>query len=195
MTEFDFSETPSLETQRLVLRRITRDDHRDWMAVWNSLGVLDYLVDFARNPDDEDGQEIIRWAEKIFAEQSGIRWAIALKPSDRLIGTCGFHIYNRHNRRAEIGYELHSDYWRRGIMSEALGALLRFCFDGLKLHRVEADVTEGNAASAALLKKMGFTLEGVWRERVQWRGRFHSLWQFGILAPDYRAMQASGSDK
>ena len=72
-------------------------------------------------------------------------------------------------------------------MSEALGAVLRFCFDRLGAHRIEADVTEGNVASAALLKKLGFTLEGVWRERVFWRGRFQSMWQFGILAPEYRA--------
>ena len=193
MTRFDFAETPTLETHRLRMRRITEDDHRDWLAVWHSPGVLDYLIDFHGQPDDAVGRDIIEWAERIFSEQSGIRWAITLKPSDRMIGSCGFHLYARSHRRAEIGYELHSDFWRQGIMTEAVSALLEFCFTELEAHRVEADVVEGNAASAALLRKLGFTLEGIWRERVYQRNAYHSLWQFGILAPEYDASQRPGS--
>ena len=195
MAQFDFADTPTLETPRLRLRRITTEDHRDWLAVWHSPGVLDYLIDFEGRPDDEIGHEIIRWAERIFAEKSGIRWAITLKQADRMIGSCGFHLYNRRHRRIEIGYELHSGYWRQGIMSEAVGAVLRFCFETLDAHRVEADVVEGNAASAALLKKAGFTLEGIWRDRVYKRNAFQSLWQFGILAPEYRALRETGNDR
>ena len=187
MAEFDFAGAPTLETDRLRLRRITRDDHDDWLAVWHSPGALDYLIEFEGAPQDDVAGEIIAWAERIARQGSGLRWAIALKPMDRMIGSCGFHLYERRHRRAEIGYELHSDYWRRGIMSEAIAEVLRFCFDRLGLHRVEADVVEGNAASAALLKKMGFKLEGVWRERARNRGAFHSLWQFGLLEPEYRA--------
>ncbi len=187
MTTFDFTNVPTLETDRLRLRRISSADHADWLAVWRNPGVLDYLIDFEGAPQGELAREIIEWVDRIIAEQSGIRWAIALKPKDRMVGSCGFHLYERRHRRAEIGYELHSDYWRQGIMSEATQAVLQFCFEGLGLHRVEADVVEGNAASAALLKKLGFTLEGVWRDRVFKRGAFHSLWQFGLLAPEYHA--------
>ncbi|MCY3918059.1 MAG: GNAT family protein [Chloroflexi bacterium] len=187
MTTFDFTEVPTLETDRLRLRRINRADHDDWLAVWHSPGALDYLIDFEGAPQDEVAREIIGWAERITREKSGIRWAIALKPKNRMIGSCGFHLYERRHRRAEIGYELHSDFWRRGIMTEATQAVLQFCFDRLGAHRLEADVVEGNAASAALLRKVGFTLEGVWRERVFKRGAFQSLWQFGLLAPEYRA--------
>ncbi len=187
MTAFDFSEVPTLETDRLLLRRIMMTDHNDWLAVWHSPGVLDYLVDFEGRPQGEVAREIIDWADGIFADGTGIRWAITLKPTDRMIGSCGFHLYEWRHQRAEIGYELHSDYWRQGIMSEATRAVLQFCFDQLGLHRVEADVVEGNVASAALLKKLGFTLEGIWRDRVFKRGAFHSLWQFGLLAPEFRA--------
>lgn len=187
LTTFDFTEVPTLETDRLRLRRINRADHDDWLAVWHSPGALDYLIDFEGAPQDEVAREIIGWAERITREKSGIRWAIALKPKNRMIGSCGFHLYERRHRRAEIGYELHSDFWRRGIMTEATQAVLQFCFDRLGAHRLEADVVEGNAASAALLRKVGFTLEGVWRERVFKRGAFQSLWQFGLLAPEYRA--------
>jgi RimJ/RimL family protein N-acetyltransferase len=72
-------------------------------------------------------------------------------------------------------------------MTEALRALLRFCFDALELHRVEADVTAGNLASAGLLRSLGFTQEGTWRDRVYGHGRFYDLWQFGLLEHEYRA--------
>ncbi len=189
MTTFDFTEVPTLETERLRLRRISKADHDDWLAVWHSSGVLDYLIDFDGKPQGEIAREIIEWTERITFEKSGIRWAITLKPKDSMIGSCGFHLYHRRDQRAEIGYELHSDHWRRGIMTEATQAVLQFCFERLGLRRLEADVVEGNAASAALLNKIGFTLEGVWRDRVFKRGAFHSLWQFGLLAPEYHARQ------
>ncbi len=189
MSDFDFATIPTLETERLRLRRITLADRPAWFAVFNSPGTLDYLSDFERAPRAQVMDEIVAWSERIIAEKSGIRWAITLKPADKMIGSCGFHLYDPANRRAEIGYELHSAYWRRGLMSEAVLALLRFCFERLGLHRVEADVTEGNVASAALLKKLGFALEGCWRERIYWRGGYHSLWQFGLLAPEFRGCQ------
>lgn len=195
MTDFEFNEAPTLETNRLLLRRITSADFDDWLSVWQSPGALDYLIDFEAVPSAEVALEIIDWAERIFRERSGIRWAITLKPDDRMIGSCGFHLYARRDRRVEIGYELHSDYWRQGIMSEAVQAVLQFCFERLGAHRVEADVVEGNAASAALLRKAGFTLEGVWRDRVFKRGAYHSLWQFGQLAPEYRARKRAASSR
>ena len=70
-------------------------------------------------------------------------------------------------------------------MTEAVAEVLRFCFDCLNVHRVEADVTEGNVASAALLRKLGFVLEGLWRERVYSRGAYHGMWQFGLLEQEY----------
>ena len=184
---FDFSEVPRISTDRLLLRRIDACDRNDWLSIFNSPGTLDYLIDFERTPREDIMPEIVDWAERIFRERSGIRWAITTKSQATMIGSCGFHRFDPNSRRAEIGYELHSAYWRRGIMSEAVTALLAFCFDRLCLHRVEADVTEGNLASAALLKKLGFTLEGVWRERERWRGGYQSMWQFGLLAPEYRA--------
>ena len=193
LTQFDFAEVPILETERLLMRRITPADHHDWLAVWHSPGALDYLIDFDGAPQAEVARAIIDWAERIIREKSGIRWALTLKPSDRMIGSCGFHLYQARHRRAEIGYELHSHYWRQGLMTEALAATLNFCFEQLNAHRLEADVVEGNAASAALLKKAGFTLEGVWRDRAHKRGAFQSLWQFGLLAPEYRARLAAAA--
>ena len=192
MTDFDFSEIPTLETERLRLRRIRRADCDDWLAVLNSPGTIDWLSDFESAPRREEVEGIVDWADTVFAERTGIRWALTLKPDDKLIGTCGFYDFAPAHQRAEIGYELHSDYWRRGLMSEAVEAVMRFCFDWLLLHRLAADTTEGNVASAALLQKLGFSLEGLLRERVYFRGTHHNLWLFSLLEPEYRRLVEAG---
>ena len=198
---FAFDDVPTLRTERLLLRRISAADLPAWAQVLGSPRVLRYLLEFETRPDDSEVWSLIEWADGILRRRTGLRWAITLPPSDRMIGSCGFHLYDARHRFLEIGYELHEDHWRRGIMSEALAALLAFCYDRLGVHRVEANVALGNQASAGLLRKLGFTLEGTWRERVYWRGVFHSLWQFSLLEPEYRqrllnksAIAKSGGD-
>jgi len=186
MTDFDFSTFPVLETERLRLRRILPGDIDTWLAIFTHPDVRRYLVDVEENTQFDTVREIVDWADEIFEHKSGIRWAITLKSDDTMIGSCGFHIYDAHNQKLEIGYELSKDYWRKGIMTEACKAVLNFCFDELKVHRIEADVTVGNEASAGLLKSLGFTQEGTWRDRVFAGGKFYSLWQFGILKNEYQ---------
>jgi len=191
MSAFNFETFPILETDRLTLRRITPDDTQAWLAVWNNPDVLRYLIDFETTPDEAEVKSIIEWADGIYSRKTGIRWAITQKSDNTMIGSCGFHVYDKNSRWAEIGYELHRDHWRKGIMSEAVSEVLRFCFDDLNLHRVEANVTEGNDASAGLLRHLGFTFEGTWREKVFWQGQFYSLWQFGLLENEYRQQPKS----
>ena len=182
MGHFEFSTFPILETKRLKLRQIVAADAHSWAEALNHPDVMRYLIDFEQDTVDlDDVYGIIQWADNIFEQKTGLRWAITLKPDDTMIGSCGFHLYNQAQRCAEVGYELHQLYWRQGIMKEALGAILDFCFQRLNLHRVEADVTVGNEASAGLLQHMGFSLEGTWRDKAFARGKFHDLWQFGLL--------------
>ena len=186
MPTFNFETFPALETDRLQLRAITADDAQAWYDLHQHPEVMRYLTDFESDVSHAEIQEIIEWVGNAFNSKFGMRWAITLKPDDLMIGSCGFHDYKPSHRSAEIGYELHHDYWRKGIMTEAIAELLRFCFNDLNLHRVSANVTVGNEASAGLLKSLGFTQEGTWRDCVFWRGAFHSLWQFGLLEDEYR---------
>ena len=185
MTKFNFETFPTLETDRLILRRITTDDMQAWFDLHQNEDVLRYLTDFEVIPDEDEINSMIEWCDGVFSRKTGIRWAITLKQGDNMIGSCGFHLYDSHNRCLEIGYELHRDHWRKGIMSEAVSEVIRFCFEGMHVHRIEANVTSGNDASAGLLRRLGFTLEGTWRDKTYWKGQFHDLWQFGLLEEEY----------
>ena len=94
MADFDFAEVPTLATDRLLLRRISARDHEAWREVFNSPSLLDYLIGFEGAPRAEMMCEIVDWADRILREKTGIRWALTLKPSDLMIGSCGFHLYD-----------------------------------------------------------------------------------------------------
>lgn len=100
-----------------------------------------------------------------FAAKSLFQWGVARREDDRVIGTCTLYHLDRRNRRAEIGFALAREHWGRGLMQEALVALLGYAFDTLTLHRIEADVDPRNAASLRLLERLGFVREGFLRER------------------------------
>jgi RimJ/RimL family protein N-acetyltransferase len=108
----------------------------------------------------------------------------------RTIGKCTLIHFCEEHRRAEIGYILHRPRWGRGLATEACSALLEHAFSDLGLHRLEADTDPDNAASIALLEKLGFKREGRlrqrWRAGGEWRD---SLW-FGLLAGDWRQRQS-----
>jgi ribosomal-protein-alanine N-acetyltransferase len=87
------------------------------------------------------------------------------KQTDLPIGQCGFHTWNRTHRRAELFYGLNNDSdKRKGLMTEATIAVLKYGFTELGLHRVEALVDDANTASVKLLQHFGFTKEGTMRE-------------------------------
>ncbi len=118
-------------------------------------------------------------------DNEAIRWGITLKGEDRVLGSCGFHHFDAGFHRAETGYELNRAYWRQGMMTEAMSAILTYGFDFLGLHRVEAIIDMANEQSKGLLLKLGFTYEGNLRQRYFFRDRFEDEHYFGLLKDEW----------
>jgi RimJ/RimL family protein N-acetyltransferase len=114
-----------------------------------------------------------------------MKWAIAEKKSNELIGTITLFNLNLDNRRAEIGYGLDRAFWRQGYMHEALKALVSHAFNDLSLHRLEADVDPRNAGSIRTLEKLGFQREGYLRERWHVDGEIQDALFYGLLRPEW----------
>ena len=91
-----------------------------------------------------------------------MRFAIAEKESNRIIGTIFLGSFE--GKRAEIGYELSEDYWKKGIMSEAMKEVINIGFNQLALTRIQAFFCEENIASKNILEKFGFNEEGFLRQ-------------------------------
>lgn len=177
---------PVLETERLVLREVRVSDAEDILSFvgdpefekWNGGGV-DSLETLAR--------EIGRSAHDANGEWTVLRCGITLKPGDTVIGGVSLHNWSKEHNRAELGYEVSRPYWRQGIASEAVRAVLRFAFEELRLHRVEAFPTMDNLASVRLLERLGFTREGTARDVLLMDdGLYHSVGQFSMPDSEYQ---------
>lgn len=174
---------PRLETARLLLRQMTPRDARAVYRVFADDAVTRYY-DLPTFQDISQARQVIDRQIERFDIGAGIRWGIARRSDDVIIGTCGFHL-SQDPHRAEIGYDLASAFWGQGLMSEALAAMLAWGFESLGLNRVEALVMPGNEASRRLLARLGFTAEGTLREYAFFKGRFHDLICFSLLKREY----------
>ena len=122
--------------------------------------------------------EILAHYEKGDLFQLGIE----RKSDGQMIGTCTLHQIHVQNRRAEVGYALGRPYWGNGYMSEAMHALVDYAFRSMKLHRLEADIDPRNESSAKSLERLGFTREGLLRERWIVGGEVSDSALYGLLA-------------
>jgi ribosomal-protein-alanine N-acetyltransferase len=97
------------------------------------------------------------------------------------------------SQTATLGYWIGEPYARKGLMTEAVHALMPFVFDHLGLHRLEAACLPHNAASIRLLKACGFTQEGYVRHYLRINGEWHDHLLFAILAEDRDALKRGQS--
>jgi ribosomal-protein-alanine N-acetyltransferase len=120
-------------------------------------------------------------------KKQGYPFGIEEAATGRIIGGMFLHNISPTHRSGEIGYALNRRYWRQGYMSEAVRLICRFAFRELKLNRVWATVIVPNTASAELLFKLGFTLEGTLRQGMRVRGRYYDVHVFGLLQSEFRS--------
>lgn len=168
---------PFLETERLILREIIPQDAQNIYANFSNEQLIKYYGMNAMTQLAE-AQALVQSFTAGFMNKRGIRWGIERKEEAGLIGTIGFNLWSPLHRRAEIGYELHPDFWRAGYMSEAINQIVDYGFQELGLTRIGAVVFVGNEASNQLLLKNGFELEGVLRNYMYQNDQVHDVNMF-----------------
>lgn len=94
------------------------------------------------------------------------------KKSNLPIGECGFHTWNKTHQRAELFYVMRNELFKnKGLMKEAVEAILNFGFTQMNLRRVEALIDPNNLPSLKILQRFGFIKEGVMREDYSVNGK------------------------
>ena len=174
-----FTHFPCLTTNRLLLRQIQPNDMESLFAIFSDEEAMQF---YGHEPHRSlgDTQELIRQIQARYARREALRWGITLHGEDRVIGSCSFHHFDEGFHRAETGYELNRAFWGKGMMIEAMSAILTYGFTELGLHRVEAIIDIMNERSKGLLLKLGFTYEGNLRQRYSFRDRFEDEHYFGL---------------
>jgi len=130
-------------------------------------------------------KELELYCIKPHRENRGIRWGIVKKEDKELIGTCGFYDWNTTAHRAEIGYDLEPAYWGRGVMTEAMHAVLEYGFEKMGLNRIQAIIDSKNTRSMRLVHRLGFKKEGVLRQRSYFNGQFRDDAIFSLLRKEW----------
>lgn len=182
-SKVDFVE---LETNRLGLVKLNKSYLNEYYSIMSNQEVMEY---YGMEPltKKKDAVLIMDSLEKGWSLGQSIRWGITLKDSGRLIGTVGLNNLSLKSKRAEVGYELHPDYWRVGYAREAVSTVLDFSFRQLGLYRIGAITFPANIASNQLLLKIGFTLEGTLRGYLYQRNQSHDAYIFSVTRPEWEA--------
>ncbi len=180
-----FDEFPVLETERLLLRRMTMDDAGFYLKHFSDPSIVSISAFEAPKDMVAAIAELREYCVDIFTNDSGIRWGITLRNDPNLIGTLGFYKWVKNARHAEIGYDLDATHRRRGIMTEALTAALDYIFNEVELNRVQALTDPTNTPSVRLLDKLGFTQEGVLRDYTYFRGKYLNDLLFSLLRREW----------
>ncbi|WP_088103040.1 GNAT family N-acetyltransferase [Halalkalibacter urbisdiaboli] len=147
------AEFPELETERVNLRILTFDNSEEVYLHFSDNDVTRYM-DIEPCKHIKEAEEIIRF----HMEDSGCRWGLFHKHSNKFIGTVGFHYLRRKNEEfiAEVGFDLSKAYWGNGFMYEAMKEVILFGFTQMGLTTIDATVELDNEKSINLMKKLGF---------------------------------------
>ena len=175
---------PLLNTKRMRLRELTEAVVDALYRIFSHPQVARYWGAPALANRDA-AAALLAEIQENFRKRTSMKWGVAELETDQIIGTVTLFNLNFDNKRAEIGYGLDYNYWRKGYVTEALDALLSYAFDVLQLHRLEADVDPRNLGSIRTLEKMGFQREGLMRERWQVNGEIQDALFYGLLRPEW----------
>lgn len=178
-----FASLPVLETGRLVLRPLRRQDARDIFAYAADPEVARYVL-WEPHRSLADTRAWIGYVRNQYRRGLPASWAVTLRDSGRVIGTIGFMWYSETNAAAEIGYSFSRSEWNRGFATEALRAVIRSAFAALPLNRLEAQHDLRNPASGRVMEKCGMRKEGVLRQRIRNKGEFVDVALFSVLRSD-----------
>ena len=181
-----FANLPPLHTPRLTLRAARMSDARDMYEYSRDPEVARHVL-WEAHSSIRQTRAYLRYLIRQYRDGGPGTFVIELTAERKAIGTIGLMWLQRDSRSAEVGYSLSRAYWNRGLMSEALAAVLAFCFDTLRLNRVEAQHEADNPASGAVMRHAGMRREGLLRQRIYNKGRYVDVELYSILRTDYEA--------
>jgi ribosomal-protein-alanine N-acetyltransferase len=172
MLLLNFTPFPELKTPRLLLRKLEKTDANEIFFLRSNENVLRYL---GKEPAKTiaEAEEFISKINKAVDENESILWGITfLNDPSVVIGTICLWNFQKENYRSEIGYILHPNHWRKGIMKEAINSVVDYGFSVLGLHSIEALLSSENITSSSVLESTGFVKEAHLKESFYFNGEF-----------------------
>ncbi len=187
MTNLDiFSNLPTIETERILLRKMSLNDAKDMFEYAQDSQVSKYITWYAHH-SIQDSKLFLQDTINNYQNNQVSSWGIVHKAEQKFIGTAGFIDWNIEQARAEIGYTLSGKYWGKGYMTEVVNAIIYFGFTTMMLNRIEARCVIENIASARVMEKVGMKYEGILRQCMFIKGKYRDLKIYSILKDEFSA--------
>lgn len=176
---------PILHTPRLLLQLISLAD-LDVIHKLHSLPEIDKYNTLGLPQNIEETRAIVKnWAEQNAEEkQKHFIFKVELIENREFIGLLALNLGKPKFKSAEIWYKFHSDYWGKGYATEAVKKIIRFAFNDLRLHRIEAGCAVNNLASIRVLEKAGMSCEGRKRQVLPLKSGWSDNFEYAILSTD-----------
>lgn len=178
-------EFPLLETKRLKLVEINEEYVENVYSIFSNEEIIRYYG-MSAFTQKEQAVKMIESFSKNFQAKHSIRWGILVKETSEFVGTVGLNNLVISSKRTEIGYDLLPEHWRKGIVSEAVEAVIKFCFEELALYRIAAVTFPENEASFKLLLKLGFQKEGLLRGYIYQNEKSNDALIFSLVSSDWK---------
>lgn len=177
--------TRNIETERLILRRFTVEDSPAMFRNWASdPHVTEYLI-WPAYTEERGVAEYLQSVTAQYKNPAFYEWAIVLKSSNEPIGSIGCVHLREETTAMELGYCLGLQWWRRGLVPEALRAVIQFLFTNTDVNRIEAKHDVRNPASGTVMKKCGMQYEGTLRQAARYNQGLCDAALYSILREEF----------
>ncbi len=185
MKKLPFDIFPYIETERLILRKI--DNIKDVTNFFIIRSDVNTMYHIPRPPaqTEKDVIDLINSGYDRYEKGEMMSLAICLKENEVFIGSIGLYRINWDAHRSEIGYILDSKYSGKGYMHEACEALIKFAFEEVDFHSLEAVINADNTASIKVVEKLGFIREAYFKENSVRYGKFIDTVIYSLINPNH----------
>ena len=168
---------PILNTERLLIRPIAFSDHLEFYKLLTN-PIISEIAGVDANIELKNIEDSIQYFESLNSTGYYYKWALCLKSDAKFIGECEIYPLKPQVRpwfEWAIGFTLDPEYWRNGLMYEALSNVISYSFENFEIHRIKADVHTFNIPSNKLLEKLRFKLEGVQKSKILLNNKYFNM--------------------
>ena len=180
-----FKPFPILETERLILRKVTKKDAGD-LYEYCSDPISSKYSDWHYHEELADTKRFIKGLLSACGRGEYFMWCLELKESGKVIGSVSITEIDRHYKVAELGYGILKAYWNKGYATEAAEAVLDYLFCTVGVQRVFARIATENLASVRLALRLNMECDGLFRKGISIDGKSHDVYVYAITDDDYK---------
>lgn len=182
--EINHTGTIDLETNRLLLRKTTKQDFEEFFFIQLNPKLRKYLgpTKLGNNPE----KSIKYFDESVYENKDYYRWSIVKKEDNKLLGTVYLTMHDKKAKTAGIDYWIREDEWGKGYTTEVSRRIMKFAFETLELNRIESCGAKDNTATWKVMENIGLKYEGTRpKSYFYYYGGIQDMREYGISREEY----------